>query len=260
MKYAAVLDFETTSVDPNQGKVIEGAISLVELLDDRRLGNIVESYASFNDPGTSIPAEIVKLTGITDEMVKGHQLDWAKFNALCAKASVLISHNVQFDRGWLEKHGSYKTPWWACSLRMIDWSTVHGMPCRTLKHLAWEHDHFPNAHRAIDDVATLLQLLKTPCKSDSSRTYAQEMLSNAAIRKRIVFATGAPFETKDFLKEQAFRWAGEKRVWWKLVNEPELDSLLQLLSEKVYAGNPRYTVSDPVDSLDPEFKAKYGLN
>lgn len=259
MKLAAVLDFETTDIDPKKGKVIEGAVSLVEINEDRRFGEIVDSYSSFNDPGYPIPAEITALTGIDDAMVAGHQLDWEKFLALLKRSQVLISHNAIFDRGWLEVHGEYKTSWWACSLKMIDWSAAHRMPCRTLKHLAWEHDFFPNAHRAIDDVHTLVRLLKTPAKRDPSSTYGQELLNNAAIRRRIVLAAGAPFETKEWLKSAGFRWSGQRKVWWKVVGEPEMEKLLSSMTECVYSKRPGYIVSEPVDSLAPDFLTAHNL-
>lgn len=255
-KFAAVLDFETTGMDAGTDQVIEGAVALVTLREDRSFGETVEVYQSFNDPGAPIPELITRLTGITDEQVRGQKLDWQKFNGLLARASVLISHNVQFDRAWVEKHGHYHSPWWACSLRMIDWSATHRMPCRTLKHLAWEHDHFPNAHRAIDDVDTLLFLLRQPSKANPERTYGQELLDNAAIRRRLVFATGAPFDSKDALKANQFRWAPEKRVWWKLTAENELEALLEFLKSHAC---PKPTVTEPVDQLDPDFKSKHGL-
>ncbi|MCM2277433.1 MAG: exonuclease domain-containing protein [Oligoflexia bacterium] len=256
MKYAAILDFETTGMSADTDQVIEGAVALVALEGNRRFGETIETYSSFNDPGVPIPELITRLTGITDAQVTGQKLDWERFNGLLSRAAVLISHNVQFDRDWVEKHGGYRSPWWACSLRMIDWSATHAMPCRTLKHLAWEHDHFPNAHRAIDDVDTLLFLLRQPTRSDPARTYGQELLDNAALKRHLVFATGAPFETKDALKANQFRWAAEKRVWWKLATEPELAGLLSFLREN---GCSRPTVSEPVDSLAPDFKARYGL-
>lgn len=264
-KFAAVLDFETTGMDPAAGRIIEGAVALVELRPDRTLGETVETYSSFNDPGFPIPPEIVKLTGITDEMIKGHSLDWSRFNSLLERAVVLVSHNVAFDRPWLERYGEFLTRnsggarRWACSLKMIDWNAAHGLPCRTLKHLAWEHDHFPNAHRAIDDVDTLVHLLRLPTKGDPGRTYMQELLGNAALSRRIVFATGAPFESKDLLKERGFRWSPERRVWWKIATDEDLSTLEKFLEENVYGGRPRHTVSDPVDTLDPAAMAQHGL-
>ena len=257
---AAILDFETTGFDPSQGQIIEAAVALVELDQDQRFGEVVERYSSFNDPGVEIPPEIVKLTGIRDADVEGHKIDWERFNGILARATVLISHNVPFDRPWLERHGGYRTDaHWACSIRNIAWQEVHSMPCRTLKHLAWEHGLFPNSHRAMDDVDSVLFLMKQPGRGTPARTYGQELLQSAGVRRHLVLATGAPFESKDLLKGRQFRWSPEKRVWWKIVPETDLPELKGFLDEAVYSGMPRYSVSDPIDPLDPSFKARYGL-
>ena len=37
---------------------------------------IIDSYQSFNDPEEPISQEITRITGITDEDVEGHSLNW----------------------------------------------------------------------------------------------------------------------------------------------------------------------------------------
>jgi len=254
----AILDFETTHLQPDQGQVIEGAVVLTEVTDQLLIGTTLDSYWSFNDPGFPIPPEIQKLTGISDDQVRGIHLDWGRFHAILDQADLLISHNVLFDRAWLERWGEYKKSSWGCSLQMIDWKS-HDMPCRTLKHLAWEHDLFPNAHRAIDDVNTLTYLLRTSSKSNPEITYGQELLKNSQSKKHIVFAYSAPFEAKDLLKGEKFQWSPEKRVWWKFISETELDSMSQFMKERIYQGPPRHQISEPIDSLDPSFRSHFGL-
>src|SRR5262245_57458782 len=121
----ALLDFETTGFDPHTGSVIEGAVALVDVTEGKRLSNLIDTYASFNDPGYPIPPFITKITGITDGMVRGHALQWDKFNAICESADLLIAHNAKFDRGWLEVHGGMKVNKWACTRNMIDWRETH---------------------------------------------------------------------------------------------------------------------------------------
>lgn len=36
---------------------------------------VTDVFSSFNEPSNPIPAEIIELTGITDEMVSGHRID-----------------------------------------------------------------------------------------------------------------------------------------------------------------------------------------
>ena len=80
---AAVVDVETTGTNPDRDKIIELGICLFEY--DRQNGRIYKvlgSWEWFEDPGFSIPPEITKITGITDEMVAGHRIDDRAVNDL----------------------------------------------------------------------------------------------------------------------------------------------------------------------------------
>src|SRR5207302_10930977 len=73
---AAVVDVETTGTNSDRDKIIELGICLFEY--DRQSGRIYKvlgSWEWFEDPGLSIPPEITKITGITDEMTTGHRID-----------------------------------------------------------------------------------------------------------------------------------------------------------------------------------------
>ncbi len=64
MQTIAVLDFETTGLSPTRGdRATEIAVILM------RDGNVVDRYQSLMNAGRRIPAEVVRLTGITNEMI-----------------------------------------------------------------------------------------------------------------------------------------------------------------------------------------------
>ena len=101
---AAVFDVETTGTDLDHDKIIELGICLFEY--DRQSGRIYRvlgSHEWFEDPGLSIPSEITKITGITDEMVAGHRIDDSAVNDLLSQVVLVIAHNADFDRRFLEK-------------------------------------------------------------------------------------------------------------------------------------------------------------
>ena len=73
----AFLDTETTGIDRANDKIIEIAVKLVKF--EATTGKIISIdhiYESFNDPEEDISTEITQLTGITNEMVEGHSIDW----------------------------------------------------------------------------------------------------------------------------------------------------------------------------------------
>jgi len=260
MKAIAAIDFETTGLDPVSGFVIEGAVALLEVENSKTLGHELEVYSSFNDPGCLIPAEISELTGITNEMVRGHKLDWQKFNAILKKADLIIAHNAKFDRGWAERHGEFLSPAWGCTHSMIDWRKTHKMPCGTLRHIAWEHGYFPTSHRALDDVRTMLHVLKLPMKVRPQETYFEELVRNATIGRRLILARGSAFEKKDALKARQFSWSGMQKVWWRLVLENEWAELKEWLERDIYNGRPLYETIPQIDYLAADFRTKYRLD
>ena len=73
-----VVDVETTGLDPTRDKIIEFCGVPFEF--ERESGRILavrEAVSYLEDPGRPIPAEVTKLTGITDAMVAGKRIDEA---------------------------------------------------------------------------------------------------------------------------------------------------------------------------------------
>ena len=60
----AIIDIETTGIQFKQGKITEIAILIYQN------GQIVDQFESLINPETSIPFEITRITGITNEMVE----------------------------------------------------------------------------------------------------------------------------------------------------------------------------------------------
>src|SRR5260370_35421519 len=63
---------------------------------------VLGSWEWFEDPGLSIPPEITTITGVTDEMVAGHHIDERAVNDLLNRVVLVIAHNADFDRRFLE--------------------------------------------------------------------------------------------------------------------------------------------------------------
>jgi DNA polymerase III subunit epsilon len=69
---AAILDTETTGVNPVTDKIIELGIVIVEYCPDTdQVYRVLETYDELEDPGMPIPPKSTKIHGITDDMVQG---------------------------------------------------------------------------------------------------------------------------------------------------------------------------------------------
>lgn len=236
VRVGVVLDVETTGLNQSEDSIIE--IGLRQFLFNRNSGEILtlgKSFSSFQDPGKPITPEITELTGITDEMVAGQNIDWTQVNTLLEEASVIIAHNARFDRPFIDRKSKVSAERvWACSLKQIDWSTK-GFTSSKLELLNIYHGFFTDSHRAINDVDALLYLLSLS-DSKSHKPYLAELLGNARRPMAHVIASSAPFESKDHLKGRGYSWDSTNRFWSKIIFKDEVAAETAWLEEIVYCG------------------------
>jgi len=94
-----VVDVETTGTSPVEDRITELAAIRV------KGGRAVDEFASLVNPGRSVPEDVSRLTGITDEMVgrapSGPQV-LAVFRRFMGD-SVFVAHNVGFDWGFIDQ-------------------------------------------------------------------------------------------------------------------------------------------------------------
>ncbi|MCX7746865.1 MAG: PolC-type DNA polymerase III [Clostridia bacterium] len=98
-----VLDIETTGLNAEKDKITEiGAVKI-------KNGKIIGKFSSFVNPEIPIPSMIVKLTGITNEMVQDSPtiepvlLELLEF----INGATVVAHNAPFDLGFI-RHNAKK--------------------------------------------------------------------------------------------------------------------------------------------------------
>ncbi|MBD0416856.1 3'-5' exonuclease [Tianweitania sp. Rool2] len=244
-RLALLVDTETTGLQHARDEVIEiGAIAFT-YDDDGRIGDVVDVYGGLQQPSAPIPAEITRLTGITDDMVAGQALEMAKLDALIEPADLVLAHNAAFDRPFCEKlTPSFIPKAWACSVKEINWAEL-GFEGNKLGYLVGQSGLFHDGHRATDDCHALLEVL-AGSQGDAGRTpFAQLLQASAAQRVRI-FAQNSPFDMKDHLKNRGYRWSdgsdGRPKAWWIEVDEDLYDAELRYLRTEIY----RWEDADPL--------------
>lgn len=146
-----VFDVETTGLEPEKNDITEiGAVKIVN-------GKIVEKFQSLCKPFEKIPDNIIKLTGITNEMVENmpKSSDILKDFMLFVGNSTLVGYNVWFDYKFIQcvarREGlTIENPAHDCLMDAREKLT--GLPNYKLKtlvsHLGITLD---NAHRALYD-------------------------------------------------------------------------------------------------------------
>lgn len=94
----AVIDFETTGLSPYKDRIIE--IAAVKMLN----GEVHDTFITLVNPKISIPKSIIKMTGITNDMVKSAPtIDYIMPELITFIAGLPVAaHNAPFDIGFLE--------------------------------------------------------------------------------------------------------------------------------------------------------------
>jgi len=237
LRTAAIIDTETTSLDPATGSIIELAICQVTFDGRGRIVAIGPEYDWLEDPGHPLPPEIVKLTGLCDQELAGQRVDDAKVIEMLSTADLIVAHNARFDAAWIEKrYRSLAGQAWCCSLTDVDWRGL-GYEGRQLGALLGEVAGFFNGrHRADSDVAALVALLTTMLSS--GRTACSEMILSAQRPTVRITADGAPFEVKDRLKARGYKWDQKIRRWWKEITSNAADDERIWLAEHAECRHP----------------------
>jgi len=103
VRRAAIVDTETTGMDPKTDQVLEIGIVVFEYAAETgQVGPVVGCLSALEDPGRPIPPESTAIHGITDDMVKGQRFDDAAVASLLDGVALVIAHNATFDRPFLE--------------------------------------------------------------------------------------------------------------------------------------------------------------
>ena len=181
----AVVDVETTGGSGELNRITEVGIVL---LDDTE---VVKTFHTLVDPGTTISPFVQKLTGITDEMVQGKP----QFGAIAEEVAellrdrIFVAHNVQFDCKFMTtelKRCCIKfNPPRLCTVKLSR-RVFPGMPSYSL-HKLTESLGLPdfNHHRALDDTMAAAEILKL----------ALEKVGEAGVLKYVVNLSTAKKQT-----------------------------------------------------------------
>lgn len=223
LRYAMIVDTETTGLDLRTDEVIELGFILVAY-QERKIEFIKDYGNEMRDPKRNISEEIQELTGITPEMVKGRTISKETVINALSLANIVIAHNAAFDRPVCERlFPEFKNKPWACSLKEIAWKE-HGFESAKLKYLLLENGYFFDGHRALDDCAALVSLLSSA--SPTGGAFFEELVTNARTPSYL-FKVQAPYELRQEMKGFGFRWSPyEERPggeWTKTIAAKEFD-------------------------------------
>ena len=170
-----IFDTETTGLPKSSLVPLDKQPRVIEfcgILWDDATGDEQEHSWLFN-PGISIPPEVIKVSHITDDMVKDAPLFAAKapaIRALLVLADVVVAHNLFFDIHMVANEfrradtADVKWPKGICTVEATEHLKSRRLKLAELYHHLFD-EHFKGAHRAIVDVRALLRCYKELLRS-----------------------------------------------------------------------------------------------
>lgn len=217
---AVILDTETTGLDTETCKIIEIGLKPIWYDDAGVVRRALPAQSWLHDPGEPLTPEITEITGLTDADLQGQVIPDAEIAAI-ADGALIIAHNAGFDRPICER----RFPWasrlpWACSSTEIEWRKI-GSNSASLTVIASHLGSFYDAHRANTDCEALVAILskETPECLAVFGTFLNRLLSAARTPSARIWASAAPFESKDVLKSRGYRWhdgkIGRGKCWYR---------------------------------------------
>lgn len=216
----AVIDTETTGLKSELGdRIIDLAIATCEYgRESGMLYRVVDRYESLEDPEAPLPPEITRLTGISDDMVRGQRIDEAGVARVMDGVGLVICHNARFDRAFLEaRYPAFANKHFACSLDEVPWDEWN-MKSSKLDYIGYRFGLFHEGHRARADVDLLLALLAHKVPDDGVQHILPGLLASARAPSWRVHAIGLPIDKKDYASARGYRWNDGKfntvRAWW----------------------------------------------
>lgn len=248
---AAILDTETTGVNPVTDKIIELGIVVVEYCPESgQVYRVLETYDEFEDPCMPIPPASTKIHGITDDMVRNKTIIDSYVQNLIEDVSLVIAHNAAFDRGFVEKRFPFfQSKAWSCSFTQIPWKH-EDISSSALEFLAYRFGFHFNGHRASIDCHALLEVLQSELPVSGVKAF-KVLLNQVSSPPDIkLWAINTPFESKDKLKERGYRWHVERKTWYKMIPPETLENEREWLKIEIYNNRSFKLEQETIDAYN----------
>jgi DNA polymerase III alpha subunit (gram-positive type) len=218
------LDFETTGLDTQNDHVIEFGGVLFSTGQHKCL----DSQGILVKTDKQVSQEITNITGVHPAALErfGYDQDIAldAMVDLMNAADHIIGYNVRrFDyrvaQAWAARHSrTLPTKTWIDLFQDLPVS----VPVGKLSHVAADHgilNLFP--HSAMSDAQTVLAI---------ASKYDPQLLLDRALSPVVVLQARAPRTDNDLVKRAKFRWNPTNKIWWKVVKEQDVTTVMESVS------------------------------
>jgi len=219
MRYAALLDLETTGLDSSVDRIIEIAVCVYDL----ELACPIESYASLvrlEDGRVNDAEKHNRIPTAALEFAQHPIVVWRRVAELVVQADVVAAHRAEFDRGFCAAQGQLTTMTWVCTKTDFDWPGVGRGD--HLVHLALAYGlGVSSAHRALTDVDHMARILTRVHELGHS---LPDLFRKAA-RPKKRFVALVSYDQRQIAKDAGFLWNEKSREWYRMMPPEDVEAL-----------------------------------
>lgn len=216
-----ILDVETTSLDPATGHLIEVAGALYS--PDYGLVSVASTTVvpgEEYEPGVHGIDPRLAALGVPRSAVPEILRRWTRGHEVTH-----VAYNAAFDRQWLPPLEP-----WICAMDDAEWPTRSTSRALTSVALGMGLG-VSRAHRAIDDVLTLVSMLDRVAERDDGLCGWLAV----AREERVTVVGRQPLEENDIAKAHGFAWDGPSKSWRRRVRVSQVSEFLASLPFKAVA-------------------------
>lgn len=212
-----MVDCETTGLTAKDD-MFEIALIPFKFTDDYVVTGFGKPYIAFEEHELNDFTK--KLCNIPDDSVlKGKSFDDGKVLELFEQADIIIAHHAAFDRPFFDRRFPYlPKKVWGCSMTDIDWRHRHMIGSVALDYIAFKKMFWFDKHRAANDCFATVKILSDAPEGNKG-THLKELVEKAFTPSFKIEVVNFPFDDKDKLKERGYRWNGDRKCWWKSVDD-----------------------------------------
>lgn len=205
----------TTGTDHTREMTIELAlVRCTYSITRHTLISVDRFYTEFEDPRFPLPEAVKIHTGLSEQNLANHHFDESRVRQILADRPLIITFNPAFVRPFFERRfPSFADLAWS-SAGDVDWKSL-GFAHNRLPYILTFENYFYRYGSAAD------QALATCFLMTMSPPALEKVLENATLSSYVIEAKHFPFESKDQLKDNGFRWDGDKKLWKYLAKDKE---------------------------------------
>lgn len=220
MENILILDTETTSLDPDNGKIIEIASIMYNVPTRSILYQASALFYSEENEAYEINKIEVEALKKCNEFLT--DLSLTTILSMAMNSDFIIAHNAEFDKKWINTlNGELKLivnnrPW-ICTKNDVIWPVRKGTPLNLIHICADMGVPIINTHRALSDCQLLLSAIE---KVDDIKWFLEE-----SGKGRNRYLAKVSYEQRHLAKERGFKWDNDRRVWWAKLFPNDADNL-----------------------------------